>query len=433
MTDSAETYVEFEKSTVALSAQLEACRTSCAKLAKLRAKLGREHNHLADINRKLPAEILCSVFGHVALFPARGGIWNSAPPLLDITSVCSLWRSLALEYPALWTTIDLANMSLSYATLSCERAKPLPLTIRFRAPGVFSQQLVYSNLSNIQSLQVECDYEHSLMEQLEQLLITPTSPALHLARFSWTHRGESRVSTLRKPLFGGMTPQLRHIELKCIRMPWAHGFYLNLDTLSIHDCPLDAVGDINICHVLEDCPHLRVLDLDLRGPPLMSTPVSMSTVSLPYLQQLALKMPAAHLYRLLRSIDAHSLFDVRIDVEAVTMWELERVHELPEVFPHLRVFSRIDSFQIELKPEGGYRTSTYTGSLHGYDSAHPRNQTPRFYFTWKTQSDPVDRSLQAATVNYTILCHTAQALGRQIERLENQGLTLHGWQSIMLP
>lgn len=175
----------------------------------------------------LPVEILQTVFefaGHCGL--ERG-------TNLALTSVCSYWRSVALNDPCMWSCIDEATSPSNYTQLCMQRNKAMPLHVTRLWPewakGYSSPHWLLdftsNNLPRIRTLHVkvgaeENDRPHAVTRYCAPLL---EELVLHVE-----HRGAVYSSVL-----GDHAPNLRVLELYNCRWPWRPSTYRNLTRLKI--------------------------------------------------------------------------------------------------------------------------------------------------------------------------------------------------------
>ena len=332
----------------------------------------------------LPVEILR------AIFLLRIEPWYDLAAL-QIAQVCSYWRAIALSFPQLWRTISFCRIPPRCAKLYYERAGNLPLKLLHCDPmhRKVDRELFNARDCTIETLDLTVGYilspyidDRPLPDKSAMLKFLTTKPAS-----SWTAMTDLSLSTpslpgrmslvLNKPLFQGQTPSLRHLSLRHVRMPWNSGFYRNLESLNI-EINGDGVSplDKNVSAILQDCPRLHSLTLDLfskTGQP-WRTHVhkpSAKRINLPYLRYLSLKMPASWMYRLLEPIDVDTeLCDVRINLKLPTDSDMrqpiEDVVELLQSDIIIRaVFPRITRMIVD----GRLSVLGYKVEQHGEKSA----------------------------------------------------------------
>lgn len=81
------------------------------KQTKIRDTIGNYSRILAPI-RRVPSDILCTIFAHCLPTDYNPGMGASECPVL-LTRVCSAWRSLAIASPRLWAQIHISFLHIS--------------------------------------------------------------------------------------------------------------------------------------------------------------------------------------------------------------------------------------------------------------------------------------------------------------------------------
>ncbi|KAF5338608.1 hypothetical protein D9611_012788 [Ephemerocybe angulata] len=106
-----------------------------AKLEQVLASLKRRRNALSAISQ-LPTELMHSIFYLSIRYPdeAHGRAWTRLSNLEDtrrsISHVSHDWRTIALEWPKLWSEIHIRNTpKAAYLDLVRERARGIPLSL----------------------------------------------------------------------------------------------------------------------------------------------------------------------------------------------------------------------------------------------------------------------------------------------------------------
>ncbi|KAF5325837.1 hypothetical protein D9611_000629 [Ephemerocybe angulata] len=113
----------------------QALELEIAKLEQDLASLKRRRNALSAISQ-LPTELMHRIFHLSIRYPdeARGRDWT---PLLNleytrrsVSHVSHNWRTIALEWPTLWSEIHIRNTpKVAYLDLVRERARGIPLSL----------------------------------------------------------------------------------------------------------------------------------------------------------------------------------------------------------------------------------------------------------------------------------------------------------------
>ncbi|KAI9056860.1 hypothetical protein FKP32DRAFT_1598739 [Trametes sanguinea] len=112
------------------------------------ARLKSIHNSVAPVNR-LPPELLAMVYTYATADE------ETYSQLVDITHVCQLWRTTALNAASLWTRIAV-NDPVGIETF-LKRAKNLPVSLSVticRPPVVATVRLITSEMHRVRSLTV---------------------------------------------------------------------------------------------------------------------------------------------------------------------------------------------------------------------------------------------------------------------------------------
>ncbi|KZP24000.1 hypothetical protein FIBSPDRAFT_441954 [Athelia psychrophila] len=207
---------------------------------------GEKHRELLHPIRRLPAELLAEVFGHsmtaswlhdiassnnpgqVHRRITEGGL-NKSP--LIFSSVCALWRSIAVSTPSLWSSVSLQiersrqTMDLLLMKMWLARAREMPLfislTCNFLCEGDGMAPLFTLFASYSQQWQaVSLHLPPSLMDHL-------TSVKNHLPKLRWLSVGYAWGATYHPMDMFQAAPRLRSIELAEgispgeILLPWA--------------------------------------------------------------------------------------------------------------------------------------------------------------------------------------------------------------------
>ncbi|KAG7086153.1 hypothetical protein E1B28_002113 [Marasmius oreades] len=102
-------------------------------------------NQLCPINSLFPAEILQIIFTFCMAHADAHG--TPSKPHLSFTQVCRHWRILALEMPALWSTIDICDPLLASLYLSRSGDTLISLFTK-RSPTEFNGTLALNEVKN---------------------------------------------------------------------------------------------------------------------------------------------------------------------------------------------------------------------------------------------------------------------------------------------
>ncbi|KZV73821.1 hypothetical protein PENSPDRAFT_749856 [Peniophora sp. CONT] len=85
----------------------------------------------------LPAELLATIFFYLQddWQPKRHKIpeggWNLTLGWMTVLQVCSVWREVAINTPALWTNVSGSDLSPQYIPIFLSRSRSLPLTLSY--------------------------------------------------------------------------------------------------------------------------------------------------------------------------------------------------------------------------------------------------------------------------------------------------------------
>ncbi|TFY68951.1 hypothetical protein EVG20_g3352 [Dentipellis fragilis] len=204
------------------------------------SSLCARYNSLTPVNR-LPPEVLVNIFHclrHIhppvntdlrkidkLAIPAKVFGW------IQITHVCSLWRTLAIGTPSLWCHIPFYFLGAKWTEEFLRRSRPAP--VRFSVEPVHEDNFddydmeqfgryIEHHLPQLQELSVV-----RIFEDLTPCLPSLTAPAPLLEKlvlmngpmFSFD---DSEMTSLPLDIFRGSAPRLRHIGLeRWYFIPWA--------------------------------------------------------------------------------------------------------------------------------------------------------------------------------------------------------------------
>jgi len=261
---------------------------------------------------KLPQEALVQVFqiGHARYNPSERALMTY---LTVISSVCSIWRYVALHEPSLWTAI-LYNDYHDFGKIS-KSSNDLPQKIKDRicsylSRSQYSALLVYLEfgthgygLSHVKSLIFpylsHCrilDMKFDSDDQALDLLPLPTD-LRRLAKLScWVSRRRHWREAKPLFLFSGTDRNyaLRDLTLRMSKMPIHQTVLGNLDGRALIELRLsgDSLEWDSIISFLSQCQSLQTLELAVR-PPLEATFPSFTLPNLVSLQATNLEFPMA--------------------------------------------------------------------------------------------------------------------------------------------
>jgi hypothetical protein len=242
---------------------------------------------------RLPAELLARVL--YFCMPLNWGINDAAlRRFMALTNVCSRWREVALNTPALWAQAPCFQPELTSMVL--ERAKQAPLSIvctrswaeysygKPHMESLYEMLGLFQNLHRVQFLQMACERPVLFVDALKVALQQPAPLLEHLDL-----NGIMPISgSFPEVPFGGQAPRLRHLALRnwqlppaSLSIPWLRYLYLgsvkaslqslmrllsalpNLESLQVLDCMSSETGtpDLNTGSTHVELSSLRSLDI----------------------------------------------------------------------------------------------------------------------------------------------------------------------------
>ena len=342
------------------------------QLRCIRATVSRERNTYTRVN-ELPVELLQLIFEYYGATSTHMEDRRITHPALTVASVCTYWRTVALKHSALWSRI---NLSSPPRLLECcgERAKRHPLTLSFVRRGHdgggdsrFGSRHALNFLSGKfhQTVDLAIDLVPAEPE-LWLLLKTTNAPLLQRCV---VHSGESEVEVLSRPLFGDSAPQLRHLELHGLCLPWNTTYLGNLSTL-VMSCDALALSHETEMHLLlAALPSMRHLDLRIlsystKPSGVASAPSSTPRAVMPHLHTLKLQMGPELMHYILSSITAPSVHTLEMMSDSINADEAEVVATLcrPDVLPP-GVLSRVTQLGVKLFRQGSSSAVLVEGFL----------------------------------------------------------------------
>lgn len=207
----------------------------------------------------IPLEILRLVFEH-----AMGGDLAAWPPngplrynmLRTLTQVCSYWRTSAIRFASLWTTVDFGNPRVSQMFINRSRRALLDVYIPgstfWKSNVGFSMERVKPLIPRIRRLHATCSY----LRELRPLLLEkqPANSLTHLF-VSCTDEVQGRNLPM---LFGGKVSALVSVTLSGFRSCGDNRFS-TLKHLSLQ-C-VDDIRTRELLDILEANPTLETLEL----------------------------------------------------------------------------------------------------------------------------------------------------------------------------
>ncbi|OCH86387.1 hypothetical protein OBBRIDRAFT_242419 [Obba rivulosa] len=218
-----------------------------------------------------------------------------------VSHVCQRWRGIALDTPALWSTIDFDEEEpFPKAKTYLERSKGAPLVISVdcsetdededdEKSGVENRELerwkkiselIIPHVAHWRTFELIVSDYRLMHHALSQLGRCPSAPMLEglllyhhddnddVEEFPYPHLREQNFV-----LFNGNTPKLSHVVLWGVHLNWAKSTFLrNLINFELHYHAFDVRPSYrDFARILKDSPDLKVLSLVASGP--AGTPV----------------------------------------------------------------------------------------------------------------------------------------------------------------
>ncbi|KAI0258720.1 hypothetical protein BC834DRAFT_1045719 [Gloeopeniophorella convolvens] len=220
--------------------------------------LKTRHNALLPIST-LPAEILASIFIILATVdqPGPGDLgWIKA------THVCQAWRDATINNPLLWQRVE-RHLGARWVEEITSRARGLPLDMTSPDP---SSPTATSSQSFPRASYLSLELQ-SNSKALRKTLRAPAPTLVELSIFQRRKSGQLWTK-LELPddfvLFGGNAPELRHVDLNQVFIPWKHLAHYSLTSLDVVTPEEEGFGSplSHLFSVLGNCPGLVHLVLD---------------------------------------------------------------------------------------------------------------------------------------------------------------------------
>jgi hypothetical protein len=153
---------------------------------------------------KLPPELLARIFSY--FLPASWRQWKrqTLSSFIQLTHVCSAWRSAALSHRALWTLLPGTNVDTTHLLLTRSQGTPLRVimnTAHHSGHQLLDLPVVLNEMKRIRVLRLEghWDAQSYILEAMKA-----AAPLLEdlCVRVS----SDIRVFDEREPAFGGVAP-----------------------------------------------------------------------------------------------------------------------------------------------------------------------------------------------------------------------------------
>ncbi|KAI0812232.1 hypothetical protein BC629DRAFT_926118 [Irpex lacteus] len=277
---------------------------------------------------------------------------------LNVTHVCRYLRSVALEYPALWTTVLCTRNCRLWLPDWLERSKDLPLTV-VTSPTILPTFV--NTYANAIARAFEDPHHFSRIQRLRipnADVVTPflelflVRPAPQLGTISISRLSDRRRHLLPPGLFAGYAPRLREVNLDGFFVAWWTFKFPAVTHLSIR-LPSERCG-------AEFAPAWNFArDNRLTGQQVVFyrsiNALTDALQALPYLHSLKLSNILEQLTFLGQQDVSFSLFLPRLTHLSVTE---PSVFFLPNFLDGLRV-PRLESLEIDLQRKMDETTANY--------------------------------------------------------------------------
>ena len=269
-------------------------------------------NALAPISR-LPPETLAAIFSFLSI-PANNLKW------ICVSHVCRQWRETALNYPRLWSHINLSKPAPAAITEILARAKmaPLHFEANFTRWGQKQidtfEKLLEAHISQTRHLRT-CG---PFLPTLGRLI----SSAPTLESLSLSHKpGLSTQVITPVNLFDCIMPNLTSLELENCDISWKSGLLKGLRTLEILWPSKEARPKLkDWLDALDEMPQLKTLVLQyatpLAPPTVPLTPEPLRTVTLPSLTKFHISASARDCALALTCLVLPALTRLHVDAES---------------------------------------------------------------------------------------------------------------------
>ncbi|KAH9947373.1 hypothetical protein B0H21DRAFT_821960 [Amylocystis lapponica] len=262
----------------------------------IRKARSRRNYASASVNQ-LPVEVLCEIFAHAD----DGRIRDK----LTLSHICAHWRSVALDFPFMWATIDLDSLTHSqYLTRLIQRAGSIPLELEYYDWHVLDADkadFCSRYMPNTRALKIRVGTRY--MRHSGAWLADIPAPVLRRLQIA-----VSEGTAIFPRLFGKQAPHLTELTLINCRLAWAPDLYAGLTKLKIDSqyvMQRSDPSDGDLGRIFAECPSLEELELVNCGPVHDITSLEPRTpVPLPNLRVLRLHLHVVDINYLLDVIAA---------------------------------------------------------------------------------------------------------------------------------
>ncbi|KDQ20514.1 hypothetical protein BOTBODRAFT_309997 [Botryobasidium botryosum FD-172 SS1] len=263
-----------EETRAALDQEMEivrlALKAATTHMAEQLSRLQFQRNQLASTHR-LPIEVMSTIF-YFAI-TCEGEPFRS---LLNLSSVCRLWRDIALGCPSLWADLRMLPPALADLFIIRSKAAPLKVGLVFNedagAHHIRLSEYVSPVLPHVDRWSV-CAFDFRQLVSVRRIMSflryasvpAPQLEALVLKRgwsdFIWSTDQAQTIDQL----FGGVTPRLRAVTLHAIFIPLTSSIFSGLTRLNLEFIEYTEPDSIHqLLHVFERSPQLEYISWDLK-------------------------------------------------------------------------------------------------------------------------------------------------------------------------
>lgn len=305
----------------------------------------------------LPVEVLVNIFRFVA--------WASVtPPMsiaarLTLTSVCRLWREVAISDSTLWNAIWFRdpppfNRSLEWFARAGSTSLDIRITdlqnYTFDGPTMADLlDKLFIKISQIRILLLILNGREATQVALEKFhLFGAQKCPLALQRlevhcYNKDPFPEYPVDSQFPPLFGGASlPSLKYVSLTGVYLDWKKSLLMNLTILDIRAVPFSQAPDLlHFRAMLANSPNLWKLCLHNGGPQWDGKCPALTPISLPNLKVLVLAgFTVSYAMYLIFQIAAPNVRDLTLgNLVGEDYTPMYRNITMKARFPHIRILT----------------------------------------------------------------------------------------------
>ncbi|PPR07153.1 hypothetical protein CVT24_010701 [Panaeolus cyanescens] len=356
-----------------------------SRLASLTQQADDHHARIRDHNKRLielrgqrngqtsisflPPELLREIFLYLRdEWPSSIFETSSVPRVkfgwINVTHVCRFWREVALQYPQLWTQVDvgLAN----WAEMVLERSKGADISLEI-LPNIetSAQRVLWDVLSQPHRLRQIKLYSRfnskSLYKEAFERLKDVAAPRLRSLVIAGSCVDLPTI--LDKNFLGGGTPRLRHLDVQGYFIPWTSPILSGLHVLNIQPTHNFGSHASDFLAALRRLPDLEELTLG-RLPQDLESFDKKQVISFPRLAKLTFEGSGQEFIALLR----HLRFPSTVSLQFKSNNIFQR-NQIPDLLEALE-----SSHSLNVSPSNNCPSSkrkTALGPIHalqfGYD------------------------------------------------------------------